>query len=113
MQHETSNVGKGNVEAVSVAIPAVMRVGGDGEHFFSSTQIFLKTTTRKSFTFQYPSCVYILVLFVIFFVHKRAFDVQAMVRYYNCLIDENKSPKETRRHKLYIYKTVNGRRELG
>ncbi|XP_076242386.1 talin_middle and talin-RS domain-containing protein rhea isoform X3 [Calliopsis andreniformis] len=30
MQHETSNVGKGNVEAVSVAIPAVMRVGGDG-----------------------------------------------------------------------------------
>lgn len=31
MQHETSNVGKGNVEAVSVAIPAVMRAGGDGE----------------------------------------------------------------------------------
>ncbi|XP_066588504.1 talin-1 isoform X3 [Prorops nasuta] len=30
MQHETSNVGKGNVEAVSVAIPAVMRAGGDG-----------------------------------------------------------------------------------
>ncbi|XP_053998840.1 talin-1 isoform X4 [Hylaeus anthracinus] len=30
MQHETSNIGKGNVEAVSVAIPAVMRVGGDG-----------------------------------------------------------------------------------
>ncbi|XP_034947623.1 talin-2 isoform X2 [Chelonus insularis] len=30
MQHETSNVGKGSVEAVSVAIPAVMRVGGDG-----------------------------------------------------------------------------------
>ncbi|XP_039305998.1 talin-1 isoform X2 [Solenopsis invicta] len=29
MQHETSNVGKGNVEAVSVAIPAVMRAGGD------------------------------------------------------------------------------------
>ncbi|XP_033328616.2 talin_middle and talin-RS domain-containing protein rhea isoform X1 [Megalopta genalis] len=27
MQHATSNVGKGNVEAVSVAIPAVMRVG--------------------------------------------------------------------------------------
>lgn len=33
MQHETSNVGKGNVEAVSVAIPAVMRAGGDGECF--------------------------------------------------------------------------------
>lgn len=33
MQHETSNVGKGNVEAVSVAIPAVMRAGGDGEYF--------------------------------------------------------------------------------
>jgi hypothetical protein len=32
MQHETSNVGKGNVEAVSVAIPAVMRAGGDGKH---------------------------------------------------------------------------------
>lgn len=31
MQHETSNVGKGNVEAVSVAIPAVMRAGGDGK----------------------------------------------------------------------------------
>lgn len=31
MQHETSNIGKGNVEAVSVAIPAVMRAGGDGE----------------------------------------------------------------------------------
>ncbi|XP_060823357.1 talin isoform X1 [Bombus pascuorum] len=30
MQHETSNVGKGNVEAVSVAIPAVMRTGADG-----------------------------------------------------------------------------------
>ncbi|XP_035720068.1 talin-1-like isoform X2 [Vespa mandarinia] len=30
MQHETSNVGKGNVEAVSVAIPAVIRAGGDG-----------------------------------------------------------------------------------
>ncbi|CAL7950201.1 unnamed protein product [Xylocopa violacea] len=30
MQHETSNVGKGNVEAVSVAIPAVMRAGGEG-----------------------------------------------------------------------------------
>ncbi|XP_046826022.1 talin-1 isoform X2 [Vespa velutina] len=29
MQHETSNVGKGNVEAVSVAIPAVIRAGGD------------------------------------------------------------------------------------
>lgn len=32
MQHETSNVGKGNVEAVSVAIPAVIRAGGDGEY---------------------------------------------------------------------------------
>lgn len=32
MQHETSNVGKGNVEAVSVAIPAVMRASGDGEN---------------------------------------------------------------------------------
>lgn len=31
MQHETSNIGKGNVEAVSVAIPAVIRAGGDGE----------------------------------------------------------------------------------
>ncbi|XP_011297358.1 talin-2 isoform X1 [Fopius arisanus] len=30
MQHETSNVGRGSVEAVSVAIPAVMRAGGDG-----------------------------------------------------------------------------------
>ncbi|CAG5092292.1 Similar to Tln1: Talin-1 (Mus musculus) [Cotesia congregata] len=30
MQHETNNVGKGSVEAVSVAIPAVMRAGGDG-----------------------------------------------------------------------------------
>ncbi|XP_061940107.1 talin-2 isoform X5 [Apis cerana] len=30
MQHETSNAGKGNVEAVSVAIPAVMRTGVDG-----------------------------------------------------------------------------------
>jgi len=34
MQHETSNVGKGNVEAVSVAIPAVMRAGGDGKQNF-------------------------------------------------------------------------------
>jgi len=34
MQHETSNVGKGNVEAVSVAIPAVMRAGGDGKENF-------------------------------------------------------------------------------
>lgn len=33
MQHETSNIGKGNIEAVSVAIPAVMRAGGDGKHF--------------------------------------------------------------------------------
>lgn len=33
MQHETSNVGKGNVEAVSVAIPAVMRTGADGKNF--------------------------------------------------------------------------------
>ncbi|KAL6422001.1 hypothetical protein ACFW04_010831 [Cataglyphis niger] len=33
MQHETSNVGKGNVEAVSVAIPAVMRAGGDGAFY--------------------------------------------------------------------------------
>ncbi|XP_053998839.1 talin-1 isoform X3 [Hylaeus anthracinus] len=33
MQHETSNIGKGNVEAVSVAIPAVMRVGGDGAFY--------------------------------------------------------------------------------
>ena len=32
MQHETSNVGKGNVEAVSVAIPAVMRTGADGKN---------------------------------------------------------------------------------
>lgn len=31
MQHETNNVGKGSVEAVSVAIPAVMRAGGDGK----------------------------------------------------------------------------------
>ncbi|KOX74764.1 Talin-1 [Melipona quadrifasciata] len=31
MQHETSNVGKGNVEAVSVAIPAVMRTGADAD----------------------------------------------------------------------------------
>ncbi|XP_063985728.1 talin-2 isoform X1 [Diachasmimorpha longicaudata] len=30
MQHETSNVGRGSVEAVSVAIPAVMRAGGEG-----------------------------------------------------------------------------------
>ncbi|XP_060823364.1 talin isoform X3 [Bombus pascuorum] len=33
MQHETSNVGKGNVEAVSVAIPAVMRTGADGAFY--------------------------------------------------------------------------------
>lgn len=32
MQHETSNAGKGNVEAVSVAIPAVMRTGVDGKN---------------------------------------------------------------------------------
>ncbi|XP_006619662.1 talin-1 [Apis dorsata] len=32
MQHETSNAGKGNVEAVSVAIPAVMRTGVDDSH---------------------------------------------------------------------------------
>ncbi|XP_076679087.1 talin_middle and talin-RS domain-containing protein rhea isoform X2 [Andrena cerasifolii] len=36
MQHETSNVGKGNVEAVSVAIPAVMRVGGDGARSYGT-----------------------------------------------------------------------------
>lgn len=35
MQHETSNVGKGNVEAVSVAIPAVMRAGGDGKQNYN------------------------------------------------------------------------------
>lgn len=39
MQHETSNVGKGNVEAVSVAIPAVMRAGGDGEYFAKNLYI--------------------------------------------------------------------------
>ncbi|XP_044590901.1 talin-1 isoform X2 [Cotesia glomerata] len=33
MQHETNNVGKGSVEAVSVAIPAVMRAGGDGDFY--------------------------------------------------------------------------------
>lgn len=33
MQHETSSIGKGNVEAVSVAIPAVMRAGGDGKQY--------------------------------------------------------------------------------
>lgn len=40
MQHETSNVGKGNVEAVSVAIPAVMRVGGDGKSLLKFTPLF-------------------------------------------------------------------------
>lgn len=35
MQHETSNAGKGNVEAVSVAIPAVMRTGVDGKNIFN------------------------------------------------------------------------------
>ncbi|KAF7995722.1 hypothetical protein HCN44_006829 [Aphidius gifuensis] len=30
MQHETSNVGRGSVETMSLAIPAVMRAGGDG-----------------------------------------------------------------------------------
>ncbi|KAL0113705.1 hypothetical protein PUN28_012676 [Cardiocondyla obscurior] len=39
MQHETSNVGKGNVEAVSVAIPAVMRAGGDGARPYGTGHI--------------------------------------------------------------------------
>lgn len=42
MQHETSNVGKGNVEAVSVAIPAVMRAGGDGERLADNFHFILK-----------------------------------------------------------------------
>lgn len=39
MQHETSNVGRGSVEAVSVAIPAVMRAGGDGMNYFNLMHI--------------------------------------------------------------------------
>ncbi|XP_012529648.1 talin-1 isoform X1 [Monomorium pharaonis] len=39
MQHETSNIGKGNVEAVSVAIPAVMRAGGDGARPYGTGHI--------------------------------------------------------------------------
>lgn len=43
MQHETSNAGKGNVEAVSVAIPAVMRTGVDGKNV---QQIFSPIISR-------------------------------------------------------------------
>lgn len=43
MQHETSNAGKGNVEAVSVAIPAVMRTGVDGKNV---QQIFFPIISR-------------------------------------------------------------------
>ncbi|XP_070163658.1 talin-2 isoform X4 [Polyergus mexicanus] len=39
MQHETSNVGKGNVEAVSVAIPAVIRAGVDGARPYGTGHI--------------------------------------------------------------------------
>ena len=35
LQHETTNTGRGSVEAVSVAIPAVMRAGGDGKMPFN------------------------------------------------------------------------------
>lgn len=45
MQHETSNAGKGNVEAVSVAIPAVMRTGVDGKNI---QQIFSNYFTSQN-----------------------------------------------------------------
>ncbi|XP_043467434.1 talin-1 isoform X2 [Leptopilina heterotoma] len=36
LQHETNNIGRGSVEAVSVAIPAVMRAGGDGARLYGT-----------------------------------------------------------------------------
>lgn len=45
MQHETNNVGKGSVEAVSVAIPAVMRAGGDGKQKSSIYHVFIEVST--------------------------------------------------------------------
>ncbi|XP_057321307.1 talin-2 isoform X3 [Microplitis mediator] len=48
MQHETSNVGKGSVEAVSVAIPAVMRAGGDGNFYYGQKVQQTKVTSVLS-----------------------------------------------------------------
>lgn len=50
MQHETSNAGKGNVEAVSVAIPAVMRTGVDGKNI---QQIFSPIVSRPKISVLY------------------------------------------------------------
>lgn len=50
MQHETSNAGKGNVEAVSVAIPAVMRTGVDGKNV---QQIFSPIISRPKISVLY------------------------------------------------------------
>ena len=58
MQHETSNVGKGNVEAVSVAIPAVMRTGADGKNF---QKFFLISRTLKSVSCIIPQLQKILI----------------------------------------------------
>lgn len=33
MQHETGSIGRGNIESISVAIPAVIRTGADGKLF--------------------------------------------------------------------------------
>lgn len=40
MQHETSNVERGSVETMSLAIPAVMRAGGDGKIIFINQNIY-------------------------------------------------------------------------
>ena len=34
MQHESNKVNRSSVESVSVAIPAVIRAGGDGKNFY-------------------------------------------------------------------------------
>lgn len=36
MQHETTNAGRSSIDSVSVAIPAVMRAGGDGKLFINN-----------------------------------------------------------------------------
>lgn len=67
MQHETSNAGKGNVEAVSVAIPAVMRTGVDGKNIFNKffPQLF---HAPKSVSYIISKNIYILFSEKYFFI---------------------------------------------